>query len=37
MRALLSTYGSSGDDKAMAGLAVQLRAPGAETPTEGWR
>ena len=30
MRALLSTYGSRGDVEPMVGLAVQLRALGAE-------
>jgi UDP:flavonoid glycosyltransferase YjiC (YdhE family) len=30
MRVLLSTYGSRGDVEPMAGLAVQLRALGAE-------
>ncbi len=30
MRVLLSTYGSRGDVEPMAGLAVGLRAPGAE-------
>ncbi len=30
MRVLLSTYGSSGDVEPMVGLAVQLRALGAE-------
>ena len=30
MRVLRSTYGSRGDDEPMVGLAVRLRAPGAE-------
>jgi UDP:flavonoid glycosyltransferase YjiC (YdhE family) len=30
MRLLLSTYGSRGDVEPMVGLAVQLRAPGAQ-------
>jgi vancomycin aglycone glucosyltransferase len=30
MRVLLSTYGSHGDVEPMVGLAVRLRAPGAE-------
>ncbi len=30
MRVLLSTYGSRGDVEPMVGLAVRLRAPGAE-------
>ena len=47
MRVLLSTYGSRGDVEPMVGLAVQLRALGAEgcdalvatgvTPAGGWR
>ena len=47
MRVLLSTYGSRGDVESMVGLAVQLRAPGAEgcdalvatgvTPAGVWR
>jgi UDP:flavonoid glycosyltransferase YjiC (YdhE family) len=47
MRVLLSTYGSRGDVEPMVGLAVQLRALGAEgcdalvatgvTPTGVWR
>jgi len=47
MRVLLSTYGSRGDVEPMVGLAVQLRALGAEgsdalvatdvTPTGIWR
>jgi hypothetical protein len=32
MRVLLSTYGSHGDVEPMVGLAVQLRALGAEMP-----
>jgi vancomycin aglycone glucosyltransferase len=32
MRVLLSTYGSRGDVEPMVGLAVQLRALGAEVP-----
>ena len=32
MRVLLSTYGSRGDAEPMMGLALQLRAPGAEVP-----
>jgi vancomycin aglycone glucosyltransferase len=32
MRVLLSTYGSRGDAEPMVGLAVQLRALGAEVP-----
>ena len=32
MPALLSTYGSRGDVEPMVGLAVRLRAPGAEMP-----
>ena len=47
MRALLSTYGSRGDVEPMVGLAVQLRALGADgcdalvasgvTPAGVWR
>jgi UDP:flavonoid glycosyltransferase YjiC (YdhE family) len=47
MRVLLSTYGSRGDVEPMVGLAVQLRAVGAEgcdalvatgvTPPAVWR
>jgi UDP:flavonoid glycosyltransferase YjiC (YdhE family) len=47
MRVLLSTYGSRGDVEPMVGLAVQLRALGAEgcdalvatgvTPAGAWR
>jgi UDP:flavonoid glycosyltransferase YjiC (YdhE family) len=47
MRVLLSTYGSRGDVEPMVGLAVQLRALGAEgcdalvatgvTPDGAWR
>jgi UDP:flavonoid glycosyltransferase YjiC (YdhE family) len=47
MRVLLSTYGSCGDVEPMVGLAVQLRAVGAEgfdalvatgvTPAGVWR
>ena len=47
MRVLLSTYGSRGDVEPMVGLAVQLRALGAEgcdalvatgvTPAAVWR
>jgi UDP:flavonoid glycosyltransferase YjiC (YdhE family) len=47
MRVLLSPYGSRGDVESMAGLAVQLRALGAEgcdalvatgvTPARVWR
>ena len=47
MRVLLSTYGSRGDVEPMVGLAVQLRARGAEgcdalvatgvTPAGVWR
>jgi hypothetical protein len=32
MRVLMSTYGSRGDVEPMVGLAVQLRALGAEVP-----
>ncbi len=32
MRVLLSTYGSRGDAEPMMGLALQLRALGAEVP-----
>jgi hypothetical protein len=35
MRVSLSTYGSHGDVEAMVGLAVRLRALGAEMPVRG--
>jgi vancomycin aglycone glucosyltransferase len=37
MHVLLSTYGSRGDAEPMVGLAVQLRALGAEYVMRWWR